>query len=176
MNSGSLEIYKVRMSSRAARKIFYAILFRMKNERGFIKIILAIIVLFLAAGTIYAMRKVAPPADEHMIQPDDVSRARAWVITDLGIDEKTGMPKTQVGLIANGKEHDIGTFGGSCKQQVSDPLPNEKEKVVCWFAGGGQEIGLFDEGGRTVVKVGDVDEGSAETEGFRGNFHTELTL
>ena len=148
----------------------------MKNQRGFIKIILAVIVLFLAAGTIYAMSKMVPPLDENMIQPDDKSTAHAWVIMDLGIDEQTGMPKTKVGLVANGKEHNIGTFGGSCAQQVSDLLPNEKEKVVCWWAGGGQEIGLFDEGGKTVVKVGDVDEGSAETEGFRGNFQTLLTL
>jgi len=40
----------------------------MKNDsRGFIKIVLILIVLFIAGGTIYAMRSVVPSSDESPI-------------------------------------------------------------------------------------------------------------
>jgi hypothetical protein len=86
------------------------------------------------------------------------------------------MPRTTVS-IAFGKEvRAIGTFDGSCSEMDTDLLPNEESKVVCWFAGGGNEIGVFGESGVRVVKVGDLDEGSAEVDGFRGNFKTVLDL
>lgn len=132
--------------------------------------LLVLIALFVAGGTIYAMRGVVPPTDENMIEKEPAAGvAYVWTFTDLGADE-FGMPKTEVSIIADGNEHKLGTFDGSCSEQDTDLLENEKEKAVCWWAGGGKEIGVFEENGRRVVKVGDVDEGDAETGGFRGNF------
>ncbi|MBI2048572.1 MAG: hypothetical protein HYT30_01455 [Parcubacteria group bacterium] len=150
-----------------------------KHERGFVKILLAVVMLFLAVGTIYSMRTAVPPMDEAAI--DDAMLAEragvrfAWVITALEPDE-FGMPKARISLVAGGKEHALGEFDGTCAQQKTDLLEGEQEKVICWWAGGGKEIGVFEEGGDLVVKVGDVDEGGAETGGFRGNFKKVLEI
>ena len=53
---------------------------------------------------------------------------------------------------------------------------SEKTGVICWWAGGGSDIGIFEEGGKLVLKVGSLDEGSAEIPGFRGNFQTIATI
>ena len=90
-----------------------------------------------------------------------------WRLTEWGTDEK---PQTRVALIAGGKSYTIGTYDGSCAVQEGDYLQYEKSKVVCWYAGGGHEIGVFEEPGQIVVRVGDVDEGASGVEGFRGNF------
>ncbi|MEK7068304.1 MAG: hypothetical protein AAB964_00635, partial [Patescibacteria group bacterium] len=49
-------------------------------------------------------------------------------------------------------------------------LENELTGAICYSAGGGKEIGVFEEGGTLVLKEGEVEEGGAETPGFRGNF------
>lgn len=99
--------------------------------------------------------------------------AYEWQFTDKSGAEQT---KTQVTLVAGGKSHVVGTYDGTCAEQTTDYLPNEKAKVVCWFAGGGNEVGVFEQDGKTTVQVGDVDEGSQETPGFRGNFKVVETL
>jgi hypothetical protein len=86
------------------------------------------------------------------------------------------MPRTKVSIVFGQEVRTIGTYSGSCSEMDTDLLPDEESKVVCWFAGGGNEIGVFNENGVKVVKVGDLDEGSAEEAGFRGNFKTVLDL
>lgn len=93
--------------------------------------------------------------------------AYQWRFVDRGSDER---PQTQVTLVSGGKTHTIGTYGGSCAVMEGDYLEYEVSKVVCWFAGGGHEIGVFEEPGQTVVRVGEVDEGASGIPGFRGNF------
>jgi hypothetical protein len=90
-----------------------------------------------------------------------------WHFTEWGTDER---PQTQVALVAGGKSYTIGTYDGTCAVQDQDYLQYEKSKVVCWYAGGGHEIGVFEEPGQVVVRVGEVDEGASGVEGFRGNF------
>lgn len=90
-----------------------------------------------------------------------------WSFKDWGNDER---PQTQVTLVAGGGAHIIGTYDGSCALMDSDYMQYEVSKVVCWFAGGGHEIGVFEEPGQTVVRVGEVDEGASGVPGFRGNF------
>lgn len=102
-----------------------------------------------------------------MASPAATDGAYQWHFTEWGTDEK---PQTRVVLVADGKSHTIGTYDGSCAVQEGDYLQYEKSKVVCWYAGGGHEIGVFEEPGQVVVRVGDVDEGASGTEGFRGNF------
>lgn len=97
----------------------------------------------------------------------------SWNFTEAGVDENSQAPITRVTLIADGVSYDAGLYSGSCFEMERSPLallPNEIAAVVCWFAGGGNEIGLFEEDGRTVAKVGIVDEGSAEVPPFRGDF------
>lgn len=80
------------------------------------------------------------------------------------------IPQTQVTLVTSGEAHSIGTYQGSCSVMEDDYLQYEVSKVICWFAGGGNEIGVFEEPGQVVVRVGEVDEGASGIPGFRGNF------
>lgn len=90
-----------------------------------------------------------------------------WRFQDWGDDEQ---PQTQVTLVSGGQSHIIGTYEGSCALMEGDYLEYEVSKVICWFAGGGHEIGVFEEPGQVVVRVGEVDEGASGIPGFRGNF------
>lgn len=96
-----------------------------------------------------------------------------WRFLAWGTDAE---PRTQVTLVEGGKSHTIGTFNGSCAVMEDDYLPFEVSKVVCWFAGGGHEVGVFEEPGQVVVRVGEVDEGASGVQGFRGNFTLVTTL
>jgi hypothetical protein len=124
--------------------------------------ILVLIAFILAAvGTIVFVHDTSAPATATS------DGSYQWHFTQWGTDEK---PQTQVALEYKSKSYTIGTYDGSCAVMDGDYLQYEKSKVVCWFAGGGHEVGVFEEPGQTVVRVGDVDEGASGVEGFRGNF------
>lgn len=91
-----------------------------------------------------------------------------WRFDDRG--EKDGIPQTRVTLVAEGRSYAIGTYEGSCAEMPGDYLEYEVSKVICWYAGGGHEVGVFEEPGQVVVRVGEVDEGASGIPGFRGNF------
>ncbi len=131
-----------------------------------IAVVVAIIVVGAAAYFLMGGTQVQAPGGS--------SQAYAWTFEDSTTDEAS--PKTTVKLSAGGAISTIGTFSGSCAEQDTDLLPNEKSKVVCWWAGGGEEIGIFTENGKDVVNVGQIDEGTAEEGGFRGDFETVLEL
>jgi hypothetical protein len=98
-----------------------------------------------------------------------------WIFTDLGTDPQMSVPRTKVALERSGTIRDIGTYDGSCTDIADSSwqlLSGEIAGTVCWFAGGGSEIGLFEENGAVVAKQGDLSEGDSETPGFRGNFRT----
>jgi hypothetical protein len=99
--------------------------------------------------------------------PAAVDGAYQWRFTQWGTDER---PQTKVVLVADGESHTIGTYDGSCAVMEGDYLEYETSRVACWYAGGGHEIGVFEEPGQVVVRVGDLDEGASGVEGFRGNF------
>ena len=100
--------------------------------------------------------------------------AYEWRFSEKG--ERDGIPQTQVSLVAKGKVHVIGTYEGTCAQQEGDYLEYEVSKAICWYAGGGHEVGVFEEPGQIVVRVGEVDEGTSGIEGFRGNFVLVKTI
>jgi len=102
----------------------------------------------------------------------------AWKFKDKG-ESTTGAPRTEVTLATNGKSYVVGTYDGSCAVvdgQSWKLLSNERSGVICWFAGGGVEIGVFEEGGGFVVKQGSLDEGDAENAGLRGGFKALFNL
>ena len=106
--------------------------------------------------------------------PAGTASAYEWRFADRG--EQDGIPQTQVTLVANGRLHVIGTYQGTCGEQEGDYLEYETSKVICWYAGGGHEVGVFEEPGQTVVRVGEVDEGASGIPGFRGNFVLTKTI
>lgn len=103
-----------------------------------------------------------------------------WNMTDIGEHPSApGIPRTGVTLTVNGTTHPIGEFNGNCSEIKGSGWtlqPGEVSGIICWWAGGGDEVGIFSENGQTVVKQGVLDEGSAETPGVRGGYKTILTL
>ena len=103
-----------------------------------------------------------------------------WQLTELPKDPAApDKPRTGVALNVGGKVSEMGRFDGNCfviEESAWQLEENEKSGVICWWGGGGSEVGVFTEGGRDVVKVGQLDEGNAEIPGFRGNFQTILEL
>lgn len=102
----------------------------------------------------------------------------SWTFADKGEDQH-GAPQTAVSLAMNGKSFDLGTYAGNCtdvKGSSWKPVEGEQAGVICYFAGGGVELGVFEENGKLVVKKGIVDEGTAETASTRGGFDFLLSL
>lgn len=95
-----------------------------------------------------------------------------WRFTEWG----SGAGQTKVVLIYNGESHTLGTYDGTCAVEKGDYLPYEKSRVVCFSGVRGKEIGVFEEPGQTVVRVGDIDEGASGVAGFRGNFELKKRL
>jgi hypothetical protein len=103
----------------------------------------------------------------------------SWTFEKSGDQDLS--PQNKVTLTFNGKNIEVGTYAGLCvplEAPVGDSglLPGEVSGVLCWWAGGGDEIGVFKEGDGYVVKVGAQDEGDAQSAGFRGDFKTLMKL
>lgn len=142
----------------------------MKNKT---LIFLAIILALLAVGFAIVKRHAIAPAP---VQEEQATTATAephfsWRFeTDESGDGLA--PKTQVALFDGKNAYDAGTYAGSCSEIAKENLlPGEISGVLCWFAGGGDEIGVFahEDGGYDLMH-GVQEEGTAESEGFRGDF------
>jgi hypothetical protein len=103
--------------------------------------------------------------------------AISWSLADGG----SNMPppaRTGVTITIDGKSTYVGSFQGACREVVSGGgilgdslLPGEIAAMQCYFAGGGDEIGVFEnEHGGVVIKTGQLDEPTAQSQAFRGNF------
>ncbi len=106
-----------------------------------------------------------------------------WVFTDAGEDVAIGANKTTVTLSVGGKNYDAGTYLGSCNEigesggiDGTGLLSGELSGVQCWFAGGGDEVGVFSVGDSMVLQRGQLGEPQEGIEAFRGNFETILTI
>ena len=108
-----------------------------------------------------------PPATSPPISID-------WNFVDsTKVGDDFSGPSTEVSIVINRNEYYIAGVAGSCfviEDSDWELYPGETTGVICWWAGGGTEIGIFEEGGELIVKTGVIDEGTAETEGFRGGF------
>lgn len=102
-----------------------------------------------------------------------------WTFTSAGEDSVSGAPLTKVVLRAGEKTYELGIYQGSCSEIKGSSwslVENEQSGVICWWAGGGTEIGVFEENGKLVVKKGTIEEGTAEGGGFRGDFKAFIEL
>jgi len=104
-----------------------------------------------------------------------------WGFEDAGEDAESGAPKTRVTLRNGETSYVIGSFLGSCVDMRASSWKIAEDEgelagAVCWWAGGGNEIGVFSEEGKAVVKIGELDEGDAENSSFRGNFVTRFEI
>lgn len=123
-------------------------------------------VVVLAGAYIAYLRSQSP------LNTEPVRQEFAWVFVEAG-QRPSGAPTTQVSLKIAGVEVPIGAYVGSCfaiPGSSWELLPGELTGAICYWAGAGKEIGVFEEGGTLVLKEGDIEEGTEETPGIRGNF------
>jgi len=147
-------------------------------------ILIALVILALAAAGGYWLYKNKSNEPIVIKQEGGAESKQApselkWTFTSAGEDEASGAPLTKVTLQAGDKTHDLGTYQGSCSEIRASSwelLQNEQEGAICWWAGGGTELGVFEENGKLVVKKGAIEEGTAEGGGFREDFKALLEL
>jgi hypothetical protein len=97
--------------------------------------------------------------------------APVWTFEQKG--EVDGIPQTEVTLSYKGTTHVLGTHQGNCfliEESNWQLLPDEETGVMCYWAGGGTELGIFNREGVKTVEQGVIDEGSAESPSVRGEF------
>lgn len=140
---------------------------------------LLIIATLLTAGyfMLRADKRLQAPVHPQEVSIEALPRTFSWRFTTIeGMDD--GLPpRTDVALITGGDTYDLGGYPGSCAEiSPVDLLPNEVAGVLCWWAGAGDEIGVFAEEGKFIVRRGFREEPTAESEGFRGSFNDLVTL
>lgn len=175
----------------------------MKNQKGFAALA-AVLVVFgavaLGVGGYVAMnpevwdeRQSAASEDDMQTESTDTSdtdvTAQAeqkisidWRFTDAG--EVDNIPYTNVTVVINGAAHEVGEFQGSCHEidgsggiDGTGLLVGELSGVQCWFAGGGDEIGVFaHEDGGVDIMTGGLSEGVEGGAFFRGDFEVRQSL
>lgn len=148
------------------------------NTKNLIGLIALIVI--IGGGYYYYTTKQAPAAATQQsgkIVPK-------WTFETVGTDEASGADRTKVTLTLGDKSYDAGTFNGSCAEigatggvDGKGLVAGEVSGVQCWFAGGGDEIGLFEENGQLSLKHGVLEEPQGDgSEGVRGGFKTIVTL
>ncbi len=148
--------------------------------------LIAFLALVVIGGAVFLLTReqakvpVAAPEEQPVVAPASAPEAAdqgvGWTFVPAGEDAATGGPLTKVTIRYADREREVGTYLGTCSMVREDFLPGERSAVLCWYAGGGTELGVFEEDGGMVVKAGVVDEGTPEEGGFRGDFRTLFRL
>ncbi len=107
----------------------------------------------------------------------------SWKFNDMDFDANN-TPHTEVIVYVDGKEYVVGTFEGSCAEIGASGgvdgkglLAGELSAAQCWFAGGGDEIGVFaHEDGGYQIMVGTLEEPIEGGAGFRGDFKIKTDI
>lgn len=146
----------------------------------FISIVVLAVVLGIAGFLISGVKQMPSAGDTQQASQDTGGRVMdpqvAWAFTDAG--ETDNIPYTNVSVTLYGTPHDLGKYQGSCSEVGASGgidgkglLAGELSAAQCYFAGGGDEIGVFaNEDGGLDVMAGQLGEGDAENPPFRGNF------
>lgn len=138
----------------------------MDNKRVWIGI--GLVVLALAAWALVAKLnslKVDPVVVEQL----------QWKLVDQGVDPDTQGTTTRVFLTVAGVDVPVGGYRGTCALVGASStsallLPGEVSGVICARDNSGKEVGIFNEGGKLVLKEGDVELNADGTIISRGNF------
>lgn len=144
-------------------------------------LIIALVALALIIGAIYLINRNDTVMPEDQMPTEEnaaaggIAPAIAWEFESAG--EVDGTPQTRVQAFIDGTTHELGVSQGSCAEIEAENLQeNQVSGALCWYAGAGDEYGIFVENERYVVKKGVQEEGTAESQGFRGDFQTILSL
>jgi len=142
--------------------------------RRFLILIGILLLALIAWWTLNFLPQEAEPVDTSTATTTEAVSQWQWEFASAGASLE-GVPKTNVTLRNGVTSYAIGAIEGNCFDITGSDwklLAEEGELAgaICWWAGGGTEIGVFSDGGRALVQIGDVDEGTAENLGVRGNF------
>lgn len=144
-------------------------------------IIGAVAIILIGIGAWYYTASQAPTGETTQQGGKIVPK---WSFENVPQTNESDAPRTKVVLNIGGKAYDAGTYQGSCAE-IGDTggvdgkglVAGEVSGVQCWFAGGGDEIGLFQEGTTLSLRHGLLEEPQGEgSDGFRGNFTSILEL
>lgn len=152
------------------------------------RVIISLVVILAIGGGYYyyAKQSVAAPATTQNATTTQSGKVvPKWTFTDVPQAQESDPPQTKVTLTLGAKTYDAGTYAGSCSEIGANGgvdgkglVAGELSGVQCWYAGGGDEVGLFaEEDGSMSLKHGDLDEPNGEGyQGLRGNFKALMTL
>jgi hypothetical protein len=149
--------------------------------RTFINIGIAILMLFVVvAGVCYftskhkniVIRDHDPVVDYTALTASDI----VWSYeTDESEIDTTG-PENTVSVTIKGKKFRVGKYLGVCSERPADQREvNEVSGIRCWWAGAGDDIGVFNMNG-AMIQHRQVEEGTAEEGGFIGEFKVIYSL
>lgn len=96
-----------------------------------------------------------------------------WKLVNQGLDADTQATTTRVYLTVAGVDVPVGGYRGECTLvgATSTPLlENEVSGVICVRDLSGKEVGIFNEGGKLVLKEGDVELNALGEISTRTNF------
>lgn len=136
----------------------------MQNKR--IWIVVGLVILALAAWAL------ASHLNNIKVDPVVVEQLQ-WKLVDQGVDPDTMGTTTRVFLTVAGVDVPVGGYRGTCELvgATSTPLlDGEVSGVICTRGGVGKEVGIFNEGGKLVLKEGDVAISTSTSEISRTNF------
>lgn len=158
-------------------------------------------VLVVGAGTYVALnpKAVSEPGDayEQQADADTERKEKGWIELESSTlitwkfipvqeryEQDDSIPETAVSVVIDGKVYGVGRFQGSCSEIGASGgvdgkglLAGELSAAQCWFAGGGDEIGVFaHEDGGYQIMVGTLEEPIEGGAGFRGDFKIKVDV
>lgn len=145
--------------------------------------IIVIIIIILAAVGVYAYNKsqnerIGDASKFASINAENIKASDIkWTFEDKGTNAATGIPSTGVSVNILQNTFAVGTYDGTCVVREDSSLEtNELTGVLCWYAGVGDEIGVYKAEGKLIIKHREVQEGTAEAPGFKGAFKSLLSI
>ncbi|HEY4501575.1 MAG TPA: hypothetical protein VJJ20_00715 [Candidatus Paceibacterota bacterium] len=130
--------------------------------------ITAVVLLVLAVGAWALVSRL----NALKVDPAVVEQLQ-WKIVDQGVDPDTGGTSARVFLTIAGVDVPIGGYRGTCALAGASSTPllsDEVSGVICVTQGSGKEIGIFNEGGKLVLKEGDIEVNADGSVIKRDNF------
>lgn len=149
----------------------------MRKKTRIIVIVTGILILIFSVLITTGIIKIGdneinPYIAKTSLTKDDI----AWSFTEKVESDGLNPPQSEVELQIKDKKYSAGIYEGSCSVQNTEMLINQISGAMCWWAGGGVELGVFTEDKKIVLKRRPIDEGSAEYPSFVSRFKTFLEL
>jgi len=99
-----------------------------------------------------------------------------WTFTEKIESDGFNPPQNEVTLQIKDKKYIAGIYEGSCSVTNTKLLINQISGAICWWAGGGVELGVFIQDKKLVLKRRPIDKGNTEYPSFVTPFETFLEL